>query len=275
MDTKIFKISSLRVVDANKLTEKLSEEKKKEAIEYYKDKEKLYYVDVSYINNLYVVTGKPEYFYAMKQLRVREINVAIKINELDKIKDALILRVKNERLNPILSAYIYQEIKKIGKLNQSKLSEIIGKTQGAISNKTRLLRLPIQVQLSLLQGVIKERHGRSILLLESEESFEIKAIYVLNETINNNLKVDETEDLVYKLLGREVKKRENLYMTKLTKQNRLKHNEVQPIIKHITAEMEQVQMELKEKFPGLKFELDEGINKGDYVFLLKMKGVNE
>jgi ParB family chromosome partitioning protein len=44
----------------------------------------------------------------------------------------------------------------------------MGKTQGAISNKLRLLNLSQEVQDALLNNQISERHARSLLKLENE-----------------------------------------------------------------------------------------------------------
>lgn len=275
MDTKVFKFSILRISDMNNLCDKLTDSQKLKAIEYYTNKESLYYVDVTYIKNRYVVVGNLEYFYAMKHLKKYNINVAINVSELDMITLSLINRLKNENLNPMVAALLFNEVSQVSKQNQVSISKLINKTQGAISNKNRLLKLPLDVQAAIINGDIKERHGRAILQLLKDPEYLSKAKIVLAATIKKNLKVDETVDLVHSLLGLEVKKRENLNMSKISETNKLKHPEVQPIIKQITSEMQRVQDELQVRFPKLEFELDEGINRGDYVFLLKMKGVNE
>ncbi len=275
MDTKTFKISTLRVVDKFKLMDNLTEDRKKKALEEYKDKLNQYSVQVSYDNGVYVVIDNIDYFYVVLEMQLNIINVSIKFSEIDIIKDKLLLRAQKEIMNPMLTAFIYSELKVIGGLSQEEISKKIKKTQGAISNKTRLITLPISVQVAIIKEQIKERHGRAILQLRNREDYVKISSEIVRKIINENLKVDEVDDIVNRLLGKSVGKRENLKLVALDNNNQLKHRELKLVINEINREMNTLQEKLSKHFPKLEFEREEGTDRDDYVFLIKMKGINK
>ena len=69
----------------------------------------------------------------------------------------------------------------------------LGKSQSAIANKLRLLKLSDDVQFSLNQKQITERHARAMLSLNEEKQQE-----VLREVLKKKLTVADTERLIKK-----------------------------------------------------------------------------
>ncbi len=275
MEYSIFKISTLRVVDTDNLISKMSEEEKQQALEKYSSNLGQYYVNVVYDNGVYKVVGNVEYFYVILCLQKNLVNVAILNDEVKEITSKLLYRAKKEVLNPMLAAFIYYEIKQIGGISQEEISNHINKTQGAISNKIRLTQLPIKVQVAIIQGQIKERHGRALLQLRQANNFEELAVDITKKIIVDKLKVDETDDIIAKILGKSVGKRENLKIVNVDEKNQLKRKEMHLVINEITREIDDLQQKLAAHFPKLEFEKEQGTNKEDYVFLIKMKGVNK
>ncbi len=275
METKNFKISTLRVVDKYKMLDSMTEERKKKAIEKYANKIAQYYVQVSYDNGVFVVVDNIDYFYVIQAKQINVINVAINVNEIDIIKQKLLFRAKKEILNPMLAAFIYSELKEIGGMSQDEISKEIKKTQGAISNKTRLIQLPTTVQIAIIKEQIKERHGRAILQLRNREDYNLQAHDIVKKIVQNNLKVDEVDDIVSTLLGKSVGKRETLKLVALDEKNQLKRKELKLVINEINREMDELQKKLTAHFPKLEFEKEEGTDRDDYVFLIKMKGINK
>lgn len=275
MDTNTFKISTLRVVDKFKLLDSLSDERKKEALKKYKDKINQYTVQVSYDNGVYVVVDNVDYFYAVLELQYNIINISLKCSEISTIKEKLLFRAQKEIMNPMLTAFIYSELKEIGGYSQGEISKKINKTQGAISNKTRLIALPTSVQVAIIKEQIKERHGRAILQLRNREDYNRLANEIVRKIISEKLKVDQVDDIVAKLLGKSVGKRENLKLVALGENNELKRKEVKLVINEINREMDALQQKLIDHFPKLEFEKEEGTDRDDYVFLIKMKGINK
>ena len=65
----------------------------------------------------------------------------------------------------------------------------MGKSQGFVANKLRLLKLPPQVQDAILDRSITERHGRSLLTVEDEAT----QLELLAQIKENDWSVKETE----------------------------------------------------------------------------------
>ena len=85
---------------------------------------------------------------------------------------------------------------------QEVLAQRLGKSQSTIANKMRLLRLPREVQDTLVKGQLSERHARALLRLGSTEQQK----QMVQEIIQKDLTVSETEKKVDRLV--ETKKRE-------------------------------------------------------------------
>lgn len=82
---------------------------------------------------------------------------------------ALIENLQREELTPIEEAKAYQSLLDMQEVTQEALAQRVGKSQSAIANKLRLLRLPEAAQQAVLDKQISERHGRSLLVLETEQ----------------------------------------------------------------------------------------------------------
>ncbi len=276
MDIKIFRISSLRIIDADLMLDTMNSSQKQAAIEKYQTKMSQYYVEVTYKNGMYVVSDNADYYYACLELKVPIINVGIKVDEIEHIKNHLLHRSKNEILNPMIAALIFQELSEIVKLGQKDISVIIGKSQGAISNKKRLLKLPAFVQNELIMGTIKERHGRSILQLAKLEDYHMAARDVLNKILSDNLNVSAASDLIDERLGKPKKaKASGLNIEHVADINDLKNPESKMIIRYLQGELEKTYGSVNKNFPNLDLEFEDGLDGDDFVFLVKMKGINK
>ena len=108
----------------------------------------------------------------------------------------LIENLQREDLHFLEEAEGYQLLIEQFHLTQEELAKQVGKSQSAIANKLRLLRLPDKVRQYISRVIIGERHARALLRLDNEED----QLRVLKETIEKNLTVKQTEQLVEKLL---------------------------------------------------------------------------
>src|SRR5699024_8894929 len=90
--------------------------------------------------------------------------------DVSKVLSHLVYRVKREKINPIEIAFLFEEIKQITRCNQKQLSNLVEKTQGNISNKRRLLKLPLVIQMHIINDELTERHGRAMLQLIGKEN---------------------------------------------------------------------------------------------------------
>ena len=118
--------------------------------------------------------------------------VVIDLNDNESAEVAIVENIQRKNLSPIEEAKSYKKLLDRGYLTQDELASRMGKTQGAISNKLRLLNLSQDVQDALLNNQISERHARSLLKLENED----EQLEILNKIINQRLNVRDTDNLI-------------------------------------------------------------------------------
>ncbi|WP_167628663.1 nucleoid occlusion protein [Listeria valentina] len=109
---------------------------------------------------------------------------------------ALIENLQREQLTPIEEAVAYQSLLEMNGVTQEAVAKQVGKSQSAVANKLRLLKLPKGIQESVLAKEISERHARSLLALENEE----EQLKVLDKIRDNHLNVKQTDELIRELL---------------------------------------------------------------------------
>jgi ParB family chromosome partitioning protein len=105
---------------------------------------------------------------------------------------ALLENLQREDLNFIEEAMGYESLIKEHSFTQQQLAEKLGKNQSTIANKLRVLRLPSEVKIKLVENGLTERHARALLKLPSEELMKD----VLDKIIKNDLTVKKTEKLI-------------------------------------------------------------------------------
>ena len=76
---------------------------------------------------------------------------------------ALIENIQREDLNPIEQAKAYKYLQENMGSSITEIAKTIGKSRPAVSNILRLLKLPIEIQESILAGNISEGQARIIL----------------------------------------------------------------------------------------------------------------
>ena len=270
MEKTFHKVSMLRIVDKNNIVEDQYDITKLKI--KYADPKIIHHCDVEFIGGVYALMTNPEYYYFMKVTQSRHVVVSIAQDEIRGIRDHLLNRCKREILNPMISALIYEELSNVANLKQRQIAEDLSITQGAISNKSRLINLPIVAQHALIKDQIKERHGRTLLQLRKIDNYEQVLSEVLTKVINEKLNVSATEDLVNEVLGKPVIKRESLNIKPKTESVISPESKI--IVRQVEKELEESMKKINKYFPRLEVVLDEGVDKGDYIFLLRMKGIN-
>ncbi len=129
------------------------------------------------------------------------------VREADDRDSALIALVENvqrENLNYIEEAAAYKRLMEEYGLTQAEISRKVGKQQSTISNKVRLLTLPLDVQLELSRHQLTERHARALLKVENPQHQK----QLLKRIVEHNLNVKQSEKLIEDFLAkREEEKR--------------------------------------------------------------------
>jgi ParB family chromosome partitioning protein len=109
---------------------------------------------------------------------------------------ALIENIQRERLNPIEIGMAYKRLMDECHLTQEQIADQVGKDRTTIANSVRLLKLPEQVQESLIKEEISSGHARAIINLPTEEL----QLDVLKRITEGNLSVRKVEQLVKKIM---------------------------------------------------------------------------
>jgi len=105
---------------------------------------------------------------------------------------ALIENIQREKLNAIEVAKAYKKLLDECNLSQEEIAERVGKDRSTITNSLRLLKLPEEVQQSLIKDEISAGHARALINVPSE-NYQRE---LLNLIIKKNLSVRKVEALV-------------------------------------------------------------------------------
>lgn len=110
---------------------------------------------------------------------------------------ALIENLQRENLNPMEEAQGYAQLIEQFQLRQEDAAQRVGRSRAVVANALRLLRLPVEVQAYVRDGLLSVGHAKVILGLSTPDEQALAAEKVLKATLN----VRQTEELVTRLLG--------------------------------------------------------------------------
>ncbi len=140
---------------------------------------------------------------AFKEIGYREIPAyIIKVDSREAmIALALIENIQREKLNPIEIAHAYKRLMTECNLTQEDIAEKVGKDRSTITNSIRLLKLPEEIQQSLIKGQITIGHARALINVESQKH----QLEILKQIISKGLTVRKVENIVKRLHSTEKK----------------------------------------------------------------------
>lgn len=110
-------------------------------------------------------------------------------------------------------------------LTQEQVAKRLGKSQSALSNKLRILKLPIDIRYHIEKEGLTERHARALLKCETEKQMWA----ALNAVKERKLNVEQTEAFIETLISKRPKPRKNA--PKIFKDVRIFVNTVNKAIK--------------------------------------------
>lgn len=119
--------------------------------------------------------------------------------DIDEEKSALLAILENlqrENLHFFEEAMAIERLMKGFGLSQEELSRKLGKSQSALSNKLRLLRLPSDIRYNITLYGLSERHARALLRLPTTTMMN----QVIDTVAEQGLNVSATEQLICDLL---------------------------------------------------------------------------
>jgi ParB family chromosome partitioning protein len=120
--------------------------------------------------------------------------MVVETDDRGSLERALVENVHRSDLNPIEEAAAYKQLIDDAGITQEELGKRLGRNRVTISNSLRLLELPTDIQLLLVERRISAAHGRTLLGLQSSP-FQGR---VARRAAEDRLSVRETEELVRK-----------------------------------------------------------------------------
>ena len=155
---------------------------------------------VRQVNDKYEIIAGERRVRASKIASLTTIPAIIKqVDDKELAQIALIENIQRENITPIEEAKSYEQILKNANITEEELSKMIGKSQPFISNKLRLLSLPIEIQDAVINKRISEKHARTLLTVKNQE----KQKELLNRIVTEKISVRELESIIKKELEKE------------------------------------------------------------------------
>lgn len=143
---------------------------------------------------------------------------------------ALIENVQREGLSFFEEAEGYRRLIEEFGMTQEVLAQRLGKSQSAIANKIRLLKLPEEVRRRISREMLSERHARALLKLPSEE-IQLEAIEVIVHQGYNVRQTDEwVANKLQNIAGAEEKETKKRSVKGVLKDYRLLVNSIRKLV---------------------------------------------
>ena len=128
--------------------------------------------------------------------------IVMDITQRDSAVLAMIENLQRKDLNYIEEAEGFLRLMEEYNFTQEMLAGRIGKSQSAVANKIRLLRLPESLRCILAENNLTERHARALLRLSNEN----EQLIILKRVVADKLTVAKTEELISKALSSGIEK---------------------------------------------------------------------
>lgn len=157
-------------------------------------------------DGFYIIVAGERRWRAAKMAGLKDVPaIVMELSEKSVLEISLIENIQRQDLNPIEEASAYKKLLDEFSLTQDDLSKRIGKSRTAITNTIRLMNLDVRVQQYIIEGIITEGHGRTLLGIKDKDlQYELS-----QKAIDERLSVRELERVVKRILdGKTTEKKE-------------------------------------------------------------------
>ena len=147
-------------------------------------------------DGFYEIIAGERRWRAAQKAGLREVPVVIReAGDQAVLELALIENIQRQDLNAIEEAHAYRSLVELFSISQEDVARRVGKNRTTVTNSLRLLRLPEEVQMDIVEERLSMGHARALLALDKPDLIE-KA---RREILHRQLSVRATEDLVRRL----------------------------------------------------------------------------
>jgi len=153
-------------------------------------------ITVKQVDSKYIIVAGERRYRAHKLLNKKKILAYVIDAESNKdiMYMALIENIQREDLNPIEEAKGYKYLQDNLDSSITEIAKTVGKSRPAVSNALRLLKLPNEIQDSILKGEINAGQARAILQNKTSQGM----IQLWKKLLTEKISVRKTESLVAK-----------------------------------------------------------------------------
>lgn len=139
-----------------------------------------------------IISGERR-FRASQMANLTEVPVYIReTDDQGMLEMALVENIQRENLNALEIAISYKRLMEECNLTTDKLADRVGKDRTTVTNYVRLLRLPPEIQLGIIEKRISMGHARALINAEPES----KQIKIFKLILEKDLSVRKVEELV-------------------------------------------------------------------------------
>jgi len=157
-----------------------------------------------HMEDQYIIVAGERRWRAAKMVGLKEVPAVImELTDRDILEISLIENIQRQDLNPIEEAIAYRKLLNDFNITQEELSKRIGKSRVAIANTIRLTNLDDRVQQYIIESIITEGHGRTLLSISDKQ----KQYELAQQVIDEKLSVRELERLIKRLSEEEEKEK--------------------------------------------------------------------
>lgn len=157
-----------------------------------------------HMEDQYIIVAGERRWRAAKMAGLKEVPAVImELTDRDILEVSLIENIQRQDLNPIEEAIAYRKLLNDFNITQEELSKRIGKSRVAIANTIRLTNLDDRVQQYIIESIITEGHGRTLLAISDKQ----KQYELAQQVIDEKLSVRELERLIKRLSEEEEKEK--------------------------------------------------------------------
>lgn len=161
-------------------------------------------------NGKYQLISGERRFRAAQMAGLTEIPAFVRtVDDALSLQMALVENIQRADLNAIEIALSYQMLMDECHFTQEELGAKVGKTNTTISNYLRLLKLSTPVQVAVRDNQISMGHARALVVVEDETA----QAKLVNQIVNEQLSVRQTESLVKKMMENSRNKKSKIKIT--------------------------------------------------------------